>query len=125
MRYPEVTVAVILVIALAGLGYWTVTGYVLKAPAGLDAFASCLTQSGATMYGAYWCPHCANQKSLFGASWSKVNYVECDARGVGGRPDICTRAGIQGYPTWIIKDQRFEGELTLAQLSQASGCALP
>ena len=44
---------------------------------------------------------------------------------IGGRPDICTRAGIQGYPTWIIKDQRFEGELTLAQLSQASGCALP
>ncbi|HEY9888334.1 MAG TPA: hypothetical protein V6D02_08030, partial [Candidatus Obscuribacterales bacterium] len=25
-----------------------------------------LTAQGATMYGAFWCPHCADQKELFG-----------------------------------------------------------
>ena len=34
------------------------------------------------MYGAYWCPHCAHQKELFGAeAWSLIPYVECSLKG--------------------------------------------
>src|SRR5579884_3441002 len=31
-----------------------------------DSFAQCLTQKKATMYGLYWCEHCAEQKEMFG-----------------------------------------------------------
>ncbi len=31
-----------------------------------DSLAHCITQSGATFYGAFWCPHCRDQKTKFG-----------------------------------------------------------
>lgn len=86
----------------------------------LDAFAKCLADKGITMYGADWCPHCQNEKKAFGASFKYVPYVECP-----DEPDKCLAAGIEGYPTWIMKDGRkFEGELGLNKLSELSGCSL-
>src|SRR6266700_8112952 len=43
----------------------------------LDGFAQCLKDRGAKMYGAWWCPHCADQKEMFGFAFQYVNYVEC------------------------------------------------
>lgn len=63
-----------------------------------DAFAKCLTQKGFTMYGAYWCPHCKDQKALFGDSFKYVNYVECTEQ-----TQLCTDKGVQGFPTWIVE----------------------
>jgi uncharacterized membrane protein len=46
------------------------------------ALAQHLTAENAAMYGAYWCPHCANQKKLFGApsstspTWSATPRVK-------------------------------------------------
>ena len=31
-------------------------------PGRLDAFAQCLTDGGATYYGAFWCQNCKNQE---------------------------------------------------------------
>ena len=70
-------------------------------PGVLDTFAQCLTDRGWTMYGAYWCPHCQNEKAAFGDSFRKVNYVECTKE-----PDRCIAAGVKGYPTWIAEDGR-------------------
>src|SRR3989344_9366604 len=33
-----------------------------------DTFAQCLTEKGAIFYGTFWCPHCKDQKELFGNS---------------------------------------------------------
>ena len=63
-----------------------------------DAFAKCLTTKGLTMYGAEWCPHCKEEKALFGDSFKYVNYVECPQN-----TDLCLAKGIQGYPTWIVE----------------------
>lgn len=90
-----------------------------------DDFASCLTTSGVTMYGAWWCPHCESQKDLFGSAFDNVNYVECStaARTMN---QTCQDAGIQGYPTWEFSDgSRASGEQSLETLAQESGCALP
>ncbi len=87
----------------------------------LDEFAQCLSGKGAKMYGAYWCPHCQNEKSAFGNSFRFVDYVECT-----DRPNDCIAAGINGYPTWIFPDGRkFEGEQGIEKLSVESGCTLP
>ncbi|WP_036488488.1 vitamin K epoxide reductase family protein [Myxosarcina sp. GI1] len=86
------------------------------------ALAQHLTQQGAKMYGAYWCPHCQNQKQLFGKeASSQIDYVECDPSGEEPRPDLCQTAGIQGFPTWEIEGKLYQGEKTLAELANLSG----
>jgi glutaredoxin len=86
----------------------------------LDEFAQCLTDKKLTMYGAVWCPHCQNQKKLFGNAFKKVTYVECP-----DNPQLCTEKGVKGYPTWITGDgKKLEGEQTLEQLAQETSCEL-
>ena len=91
------------------------------------SFAQCVTSKGATMYGAYWCPHCANQKKMFGSTaFKEINYVECDPRGAGGNPQLCQQKGVEGYPTWIFADgSKTQGELTLEQIAEKTTCELP
>ena len=43
----------------------TPTGAATKDPA---ALAKCLTSKDVKMYGTSWCPHCNNQKEMFGVS---------------------------------------------------------
>ena len=90
-----------------------------------DTFATCLTEKGVTMYGAYWCPHCQNQKEMFGDSWQYVHSVECSLPNRAGQTEFCKAAGITGYPTWeFAGGERVPGELTFEALSAKSGCAL-
>jgi hypothetical protein len=107
----------IAIIVLAVGGAW----FVLRGhgqPANLDSFAQCLAQKGATMYGAYWCSVCKEEKQLFGDSFRFVPYVECTAE-----PKKCLDAGINGYPTWIFPDGRkLEGFQGIEGLSRESGC---
>ncbi|WP_353258431.1 vitamin K epoxide reductase family protein [Prochlorothrix hollandica] len=84
--------------------------------------ANHLKQVDAKMYGAYWCPHCHEQKELFGKEAVKlVPYVECDPQGVDPQPEQCREAGITGYPTWDIGGELYSGRQTLDQLADASG----
>ncbi len=88
----------------------------------LNNFAKCLTEKNVKMYGAYWCPHCKNQKELFGPSFKYINYIECD---LGGKQNPkCTKAGITSYPTWTYNDKKKSGELTLDELSEWTGCKI-
>ena len=96
-----------------------------KGPGKYDAFADCLTEKGVKMYGAYWCPHCANQKRMFCSSWDRVTYVECAIEGQNVQTQICQKEGIKSYPTWDFGFERQTGELSFAQLSEKTGCALP
>ena len=90
-----------------------------------DSFAKCLTDSGMKMYGAYWCPHCNDQKEMFGDSWKNINYIECSLPGGNGQTKICIQEGIRAYPTWELPDGvRIEGGLSFSQLSEYSGCSL-
>ena len=84
------------------------------------ALARHLRESGAVMYGAYWCPHCQEQKALFGDAARDLPYVECDPNGVNGRPDLCEKAGVKAFPTWVVGDKRLEGVQTPGALAEAS-----
>lgn len=117
--YSIVSVAVIIAVV-----YAVVTAN--SGPGQYDAFAQCLTDKGVAMYGAYWCPHCQNQKKLFGKSFTKVTYIECALPGnPRGQVQQCLDAKIESYPTWEFADKtRVTGEMTLGQLAEKSGCAL-
>lgn len=103
---------------------------VVKANSGVpgqyDAFAQCITEKGAKMFGAYWCPHCQNQKKQFGKSFSKVTYIECAQPGnPNAQVKECVDAKISGYPTWEFADgSRVEGEMSLEALAEKTGCQL-
>jgi len=87
------------------------------------ALADHLASQGAKMYGAYWCPHCHDQKVLFGQeAFNKITYVECAPDGANSQAQLCgSVAEIQGYPTWEINGQFYGGRQTLEQLAQISG----
>jgi|SRR3989344_4741524 len=91
-----------------------------------DAFAQCLKDKEAIFYGAFWCPHCQAQKKLFGTSARLLPYVECSTLDAKGQTQICIDKKISGYPTWDFADgSRLSGEISLAQLSEKTSCALP
>ena len=90
-----------------------------------DNFAQCLTDSGAKMFGTYWCPHCKVQKEMFGSSFKNINYVECSLPDGTGQTQICADEGIKGYPTWELENgSRIEGGLSLKRLATLSKCEL-
>ena len=88
----------------------------------ISELAQCLTNNDATMYGAFWCGHCDDQKKLFGNSFKHIDYVECDERGDNPQPERCQIEGIEGYPTWKINGQTISGVISLNQLSSVAGC---
>jgi uncharacterized membrane protein len=89
------------------------------------ALAEHLAERGVLFYGASWCPHCQEQKRLFGASAGRLPYIECSLGGpTSPQSAACRNAGVQSYPTWVIDGRATAGQvLTLAQLADASGFA--
>lgn len=86
------------------------------------ALAQHLKQVGAKMYGSFTCPHCQNQKQLFGKeAASQFDYIECNPEGKNARPDLCQAANIQGFPTWEINGKFYQGEKTLQELADLTG----
>ncbi len=95
----------------------------IKEPENLDDFAKCLTEKGVALYGASWCPHCSNQKEMFGDSLQYIKYVECaDSENPQIQTPECISAKIAGYPTWIINGKQYTGEQTLSELAKLTGC---
>lgn len=93
----------------------------LTAPSYEFQLAEYLSNTGAKMYGAYWCPHCARQKQLFGDAVQLMPYVECDPRGVNAQVDLCNTIGITAYPTWQINGEFYLGAHPLKRLAIISG----
>ncbi len=86
------------------------------------ALAKHLTAIGAKKYGAFWCPHCYEQKQLFGKkAFSEINYIECAAEGKNAQPQVCIDAEIKSYPTWEINGKFYRGTQSLEKLAELSG----
>jgi uncharacterized membrane protein len=110
----------VVAIGLLHLNYVGVLG---QPPAVEDPYAKALaihlSQRGAKMYGASWCPHCIEQKELFGPSARRLPYVECSPGGQGTRQAAeCAAQGINLYPTWIIDGKRIQEVMTLPRLAE-------
>jgi len=95
------------------------------------ALAKHLKQVGAKMYGAYWCPHCHDQKELFGKEASTIYpYVECASDGVNPQTALCEQTAARsqqqtgqqfGFPTWEIDGKFYPGTQSLTNLARISG----
>jgi glutaredoxin len=90
-----------------------------------NEFAKCISDKDIKMYGAFWCPHCQEQKRLFGSSQKYLNYVECSTPDGNGQTDICKNNQITSYPTWEMSDgTRLVGSQSFEKLAELSGCKL-
>ncbi|WP_055075903.1 vitamin K epoxide reductase family protein [Pseudanabaena sp. 'Roaring Creek'] len=120
------TGAIVAIVTLTGtLGVYASQG---KIAAQSNSFAGRLAQhltaTNAKMYGAYWCPHCKDQKEKFGDAKKLIPYVECapnPPNGAKSEAELCKQKGIEGYPTWEIQGKMLSGERTLEELANASG----
>ena len=118
----KIIVLVLILAAFAGAYYLGRR----KRASRLDAFAQCLADHHAKMYGLYWCTHCAEQKQMFGSSFQYISYIECGIKGERGEQQVCIDAGVKNLPTWEFADgSRREGTQSLLILSQKTGCSLP
>jgi hypothetical protein len=112
-----IAIVLILIALLIWGGLWSSE----KVDPNLEAFAKCLAEKNITMYGAYWCASCKEEKAAFGSAFEYVNYFEC-----AQDPKKCFELGVEYLPTWIFPDgKKFVGYQNLEQLAQESGCPLP
>lgn len=119
LLFSIITIAVLF--GIAGFVYWED-----KTPGALDGFAQCLKDKGAVFYGAFWCPHCQNQKKMFGRAAKLLPYVECSTQNGREQLQVCIDKKIEGYPTWEFSDgSREGGEVPLTTLARKTGCILP
>lgn len=101
-------------------------GVIGKPPAEEDptlrALAVHLVDRGAKVYGASWCPHCQQQKEMFGGAAKRLPYIEC-SMGAQGTPQTteCRNARITTYPTWEIDGKRYEEMLSPLRLAELTG----
>ena len=88
----------------------------------LLALARHLGEREIKFYGASWCPHCQQQKDIFGTAADQLPYVECAPRGPRGpRATECEVKEIRNYPTWIIDGRPLARVLTPEKLALVSG----
>jgi uncharacterized membrane protein len=86
------------------------------------ALAEHLSATGAVMYSAYWCPHCHEQKELFGKeAAARLKVVECAPDGRNSQKALCDSRKIEGFPTWEINGKLDSGVKPLARLAELSG----
>jgi uncharacterized membrane protein len=79
-----------------------------------------LSKTGSFMYGSYSCPHCQTQKLLFGSAFKDINYIECNPDAENSKSSLCIKKGIEGYPTWEINGELYEGAKSLKELARLS-----
>jgi uncharacterized membrane protein/glutaredoxin len=128
-------VLVSLVVLLTGLGWSTAVGQpqaslgrgvpipvtATSTPATI-ALAEHLTRVGAKMYSAYWCPHCHEQKELFGKeATARLTVIECAPDGRNSQEALCKTKNIEGYPSWEINGKIESGVKPLQKLADMSG----
>ncbi len=124
MSFSKKLILGAVVIGVMGFGFFMIW-QANFAPGAYDEFAKCLSSKGVKMYGAFWCPHCQNQKKMFGNSWKYMTYVECSTPNGQDQTQQCKDSGIDGYPTWEFQNgKRISGELTLQQLASNSQCTI-
>jgi hypothetical protein len=91
-----------------------------------DGFAKCLASKQAKMYGLYWCPHCIEQKEMFGKAFQYVPYQECAIKDSRELAPECKAAGVKLFPSWQFGGGKpIEGVFPMQELSDKTGCSLP
>lgn len=89
------------------------------------ALARHLKQIGAKEYIAWWCPHCHEQKQLFGKeAYREIAQIDCAPVAENSNRE-CLATNIESFPSWIINGTTYQGVHSLEQLAEISGYTGP
>ncbi len=81
-------------------------------------FAKFLSDNNIKMFSAYWCPHCHDQKQLFGKKAVKeLSIIECAQDGKDNQYKLCREKQIEGFPSWEINGEIYSGVKDLNDLA--------
>ena len=81
-------------------------------------FAKFLSDNNIKMFSAYWCPHCHDQKQLFGKKAVKeLSIIECAQDGKDNQYQLCREKQIEGFPSWEINGEIYSGVKDLNDLA--------
>ena len=81
-------------------------------------FAKFLSENNIKMFSAYWCPHCHDQKQLFGKKAVKeLSIIECAQDGKDNQYKLCREKQIEGFPSWEINGEIYSGVKDLNDLA--------
>ena len=127
MNTKAVAGIIIATIAILGIAVYFAAPVSSGPTKDYSAFAQCVKDSGATFYGAFWCPHCQEQKAMFNAAaLENLPYVECSTPDGNAQTPACIAAKIESYPTWVFKGMATStGVLSLSAIASSTGCTLP
>jgi hypothetical protein len=64
------------------------------------------------------CVHCQEQEALFGVNVRYLNMIDCIT---DKNKKICINEGIEGTPTWIINNVKYEGVQPIEKLKELTG----
>lgn len=82
------------------------------------ALAECLDDNDWMMYWSATCPHCKNQRNMFGAAFEEIEYVDCVFES-----QKCEIAGISGVPVWRWPNGlELQGTQQLQTLAETAWC---
>ena len=88
-------------------------------------FAKFLNEKQIVMYSAYWCPHCHDQKELFGKeAVEELTIIECAKDGKNNQFELCQKKEIEGFPSWEINNQIYSGTRELSELGELTNYPL-
>ena len=119
--YIFIVLVIVIIGGIVGSRVWSA-----NQPGQYDELAQCIKDKGATFFGAFWCPHCQEQKRIFGNSEKLLPYVECSTADGQNQTQICIDEEIKTYPTWELADgERLLGVIELDVLAEKTGCELP
>ncbi|MBS3056567.1 MAG: hypothetical protein J4473_03990 [Candidatus Aenigmarchaeota archaeon] len=118
-KYRKVVIISIIILATIFVTVLSIqpTGQVTA----VDKKAKCLTESNAIFYGTEWCPHCQEQKKMFGDSMKYINFVNCDSNNDHSFDNPACE-GITSVPTWEINRQMYVGTKKVSELAKIAGC---
>jgi len=125
MKKSNITLVIVAVLFIAFV-VWLIKTPGIQKPSKYDGLATCIKDSGALFYGAFWCPHCQKQKAEFGTAAKLLPYIECSTPDGSGQLQVCKDAKVTGYPTWVFKNgTTLSGEVKLEELAKQTSCTLP
>jgi hypothetical protein len=106
-------------------------------------FSQCLAENGATMYSAWWCPHCFTQLHDLDPTLARRDLQnpermqefpflkECGGKEAGSLLRDCVPKHARGVPMWtftkepIPATQYAGGGLPLEEIARRTGCTPP
>ena len=112
-KTKNTTTTIIIILAIALIAIFALT----KKPAETDEELVKCIGSKSVLYTQLGCHFCEAQKDLFGENIKHISVIDC-----WYEPEPCTENNITSIPTWIIKNEKYEGLQTIDKLKELTGC---